>query len=149
MKKILCSLFIILMFTAYPVFASEQMAQATITYTCDDSFFIEIPEAITVGDECTINAIEVNISPSKCVYVDLGHPDGYVRLYNEANENEYIDAYFKDGNGTTLTVTNLNLATFASGSGGSSQTFTTYIDDSTGKTAGKYSGVAMFVIHCD
>ena len=149
MKKILSLFIVICMLLSCPVHASEQTAQATIIYTCEDSFFIEIPEAITVGEECYINAIEVNISPSKCVYVDLGHPDGYVRLYNESNENEYIDAYFKDSNDNVLTVTNLNLATFASGSDGSSQSFTTYVDDTTGKTAGQYTGVAMFWIHCD
>ncbi len=137
------------MLIANPVYASEQTAQATITYTCDDSFYIEIPSTINVGEECYINAVEVNISPTKNVYVDLGHPEGYVRLYNEGNENEYIDTYFQDGSGNTLTVTNLNLAMFSSGSSGSSQSFTTYVEDTTGKTAGQYTGVAMFWIHCD
>ena len=83
-------------------------------------------------------------------YVDLmNNPDEYVRLYNEQDESEYIDAYFMDDEGNTLTVTDMNLATFQSGSTGTSQSFTTFVNDTSGKAAGQYTGVAMFYIHCD
>lgn len=150
MKKIICCILSVIILLSNQVYASEQTAQATVTYTCEDSFFIEIPVTIAVGEECYINAVEVNISPSKAIYVDLMiNPDEYVRLYNESDNSKYIDAYFKDGEGNVLSVTDMNLATFYSGSGGTSQSFTTFVQDTTGKAAGAYSGIAMFWIHCE
>lgn len=151
MKKVFCLVLSLLMLMAAPVYAEEQTAQATVTYTCEDNFYIEIPETIAVGEVCYINAVEVNISPTKSVYVDLMiNPNSYVTIYNEADENQSLDVYFQREDGTTLSVTDLNLASFQSGSSGTSLSFTTYInDDMTGKMAGQYSGVAMFSIHCE
>lgn len=151
MKKVFCLVLSLLMLMATPVYAEEQTAQATVTYTCEDNFYIEIPETIAVGEVCYINAVEVNISPTKSVYVDLMiNPNSYVTIYNEADENQSLDVYFQREDGTTLSVTDLNLASFQSGSSGTSQSFTTYInDDMTGKMAGQYSGIAMFSIHCE
>lgn len=150
MKKILCAILIVTLVLAFPSYASELTAQATVTFTCDDYFYVEIPDTIVVGEVCTINAPEVNIAPNKCVYVDLmNNPDEYVRLYNEADETQTIDAYFMDGEGNVLTITDMNLATFQYGSSGASQTFSTFVNDVTGKAAGQYTGIANFYIHCD
>ena len=75
MKKVFCLVLSLLMFMAAPVYAEEQTAQATVTYTCEDNFYIEIPETIAVGEVCYINAVEVNISPTKSVELSEGLPD--------------------------------------------------------------------------
>lgn len=134
---------------AMPVCASEQTANATVTYTCEDSFFVQIPEVINVGEECSINAVEINISPNKAVYVDLAlSPDEYVTIHSE-NSDDTLDVYFVNSDGEPLSVTNMTLARFDSGSENSSQTFSTYVSETTGKTAGVYTGTAMFNIYCD
>ena len=149
MRKIISLiLFMTLVFTC-PVFGAEQTAQATLTYTCDDSFFIEIPETIAVGEECSISVVEANISPTKAIYVDLmNNPDEYVQLYNEYDNSEYIDAYFRNSEGNVLSVVDMNLATFQYGEN-TNKTFTTFVRDTSGKKAGAYSGTAVFYIHCD
>lgn len=151
MKKVFCLVLSLLMLMATPVYAEEQTAQATVTYTCEDNFYVEIPETIAVGEVCYINAVDVNIAPSKSVYVDLMiNPNSYVTIYNEVDESQSLDVYFQREDGTTLSVTDLNLACFQYGSSGTSQSFTTYINsDMAGKMAGQYSGIAMFSIHCD
>lgn len=112
------------------------------------SYGIEQVE-FNVGEECSINAVEINISPNKAVYVDLAlSPDEYVTIHSE-NSDDTLDVYFVNSDGEPLSVTNMTLARFDSGSENSSQTFSTYVSETTGKTAGVYTGTAMFNIYCD
>lgn len=150
MKKIftviICAMIFVMSITAY---ASEQTAEATIVYTCDDSFYIQIPDTIVVGEESYITASEVNISPNKTIYVDLvGEGEDHIQIHNDADSNETIDVYFQNSNGEDLRTNNMTLATFDGDSEGSTQSFSTYVQDTTGKKAGSYSGIAMFSIYC-
>lgn len=144
-KNVFLTILIVCMFTMN-VHAAEQTAEATVIYTCEDSFFIEIPQTIYVGEENYINAVEVNIAQGKKICVDLMmNPNEYVTLTNGSEE---IDVYFRDSDGNDLTVSNMTIAEFPSGSQNSQKTFTTYVGDTTGKTAGEYTGTAMFYIYC-
>ena len=86
-------------------------------------------------------------------YIDIikdlmNNPDEYVRLHNEYDNSEYIDAYFRNSEGNVLSVVDMNLATFQYGEN-TNKTFTTFVRDTSGKKAGAYSGTAVFYIHCD
>lgn len=149
LKKVSCVILSMIMICANPVYA-EDTVSATVTYYCDDYFYIEIPDTIVVGDECVITANEINISPSKTVYVDLmPNPNDFVTIYNEVDPNETLDVYFMNSDGNNIAINDTNLVSFEYGSDGTSKTFSTYVNDTTGKPAGEYSGTAMFSIHCD
>lgn len=148
MKKFFVLLMCTILMMSMTVNAEEQTAEATVTYTCEDRFFVQIPDTIIVGEEVTITAAEVNISPNKTIYVDLmGNGDDHIQIHNEADESETIDVYFRDGNGNDLKTNNMTLASFTGE--GETSTFSTYVNDTEGKKAGAYIGTAMFSIHCE
>lgn len=145
-KKILLTILIACML-AMQVHAAEQTSEATVVYTCADSFFIEIPQTIYAGEENTISAVEVNVADGKTVHVDLMmNPNEYVTVNNGSDS---INVYFTDSDGKDLTVSHMTLAEFPSGSQNTQKKFGTYVSDTTGKKAGEYTGTAMFYIYCD
>lgn len=149
-KRIICVFLSMAVVLATPVYASEEIVSANVSYYCDDYFYIQIPSSIVVGDECPVTAVDINISPTKTVYVDLiGDPNTYITIYNENNLSESLDVYFLNNDGNNLEPTNMNLVSFGYGDNGISKSFSTYVSDTTGKQAGHYTGTAMFSIRCE
>jgi hypothetical protein len=147
MKRFL-ALIVATMLFAVPVYAENYEVSSTLIYTQDDSFCIQIPETIYVGEQSVIEAVEMNIAPNKTVYVDLNHVDGYVEINSVNDPSSSMNVYFRSDTGTDLNVTNLTLASFASGDN-TLKEFSTYTDGTDNPVAGEYTGSVSFYIHCD
>lgn len=131
------------------VFANENiMLESTISYTCDDSFCVTIPQTIVVGEEVNIEAMDVNIAPGKTIYVDLATANDYVEIHSVVNPDSILLVYFNSSDGNQVTGFNPTLATFGYGESGSKH-FTTYINNTTDAIAGDYTGSVMFNIRCE
>lgn len=134
------------------VYAAEpQFSSSTVTYTVDDSFYVQIPETITVGDSATIYAIETNISEDKMIYVRIDGLDEYgcIKLTNDADSSYTISTYFMDSSGNKYSNSNNLIGTF-SASGNDGLTFNTGTDANPSMTkAGSYTGRVYFSIICE
>lgn len=147
MKK-LFAIIAVMMVIVYPVFADDIIAESTLIYTCDDSFWVNIPETIIVGEEASVEAMDVNIAPGKSIHVDISSPNDYVEIHSASDPNSTLHVFFNSADGGQITVIHPTVATFGSGESGSKQ-FTTYIDNTTDAIAGEYTGNVMFNIHCE
>lgn len=134
------------------VYAAEpQFGSSTITYTVEDSFYVQIPETINVGDSATIYAVETNISEDKMIYVRIDNLDanGCVTLTNDADSSYTISTYFMDLDGTKYSSSNNLIGTFNT-YGNTGLTFNTGTDANPSMTkAGSYTGQVYFSITCE
>ena len=96
MRKIIVLFITALLAITNPVFAEDMDIQSTLIYTCEDSFCINIPETIIVGEETNVEAIDVNIAPDKMVKIDLSMPNDYVEIYSVNKED--IIGFLQDKN---------------------------------------------------
>ena len=133
---------------AIPVFAEEMSVESTLVYTCEDSFFVSIPETIVVGEPSYVEATDINIAPGKTVYVDIASPNDYVEISSVNDSSNQLHVFFQNAEGTAVTVMNPSIATFEYGESGDKE-FNTYIENATNAIAGDYSGSVMFNIRCE
>lgn len=134
-----------------PVYAQEpQFGSATIEYTVEDSFMVHIPETMSIDEEASIFADQMNIDPSKSVRVYIAGfetSDG-IYISNVNNPDSKLVVHFRDENGNALSQSNTLVGSFVEES-----TFlhlTPYIDSYTQEqTAGRYTGVVYFNIQCE
>lgn len=139
--KMLVTIFIVI---ALACVANADEYESTVIYTADDSYFIEIPETIIVGEPAHITASEVNIADGKTISVGLGSMD-YIQIYNQKDTSKPLDVYFETEDGTRAS-TSIPLATFESDG---SREFTAVVNDTTNTLAGEYSGKVMFEVFCE
>lgn len=99
MRKIIVLFITALLAITNPVFAEDMDIQSTLIYTCEDSFCINIPETIIVGEETNVEAIDVNIAPDKMVKIDLSMPNDYVEIYSVNKEDSILQVYFTSSSG--------------------------------------------------
>ena len=148
MRKIIVLFITALLAITNPVFAEDMDIQSTLIYTCEDSFCINIPETIIVGEETNVEAIDVNIAPDKMVKIDLSMPNDYVEIYSVHKEDSILQVYFTSSSGDPVTVSNPTIATFSSGESGT-KSFIPYINNTTDAIAGEYTGSVMFSVRCE
>lgn len=134
------------------VYASEpQFGCSTVTYTVDDSFYVQIPETISVGDSATIYAIETNISADKLIYVRIDGLDsnGEITLTNDADSSQTITTYFTDENGNKYSSSNNLVGTFSPYGNDGMKIYTGTNANPGSARAGSYSGQVYFNITCE
>lgn len=148
MRKIIVLFITALLAITNPVFAEDMDIQSTLIYTCEDSFCINIPETIIVGEETNVEAIDVNIAPDKMVKIDLSMPNDYVEIYSVNKEDSILQVYFTSSSGDPVTVSNPTIATFSSSESGT-KSFIPYINNTTDAIAGEYTGSVMFSVRCE
>ena len=148
MRKIIVLFITALLAITNPVFAEDMDIQSTLIYTCEDSFCINIPETIIVGEETNVEAIDVNIAPDKMVKIDLSMPNDYVEIYSVNKEDSILQVYFTSSSGDPVTVSNPTIATFSSSESGT-KSFMPYINNTTDAIAGEYTGSVMFSVRCE
>ena len=148
MRKIIVLFITALLAITNPVFAEDMDIQSTLIYTCEDSFCINIPETIIVGEETNVEAIDVNIAPDKMVKIDLSMPNDYVEIYSVNKEDSILQVYFTSSSGDPVTVSNPTIATFSSCESGT-KSFMPYINNTTDAIAGEYTGSVMFSVRCE
>lgn len=127
-----------------------QDGSTTLTYTLNDSFWIMIPETIQVGETGSLYAEQLNVAPGHEVYVTITNLNefGGITLYNEYDDNSYINIGIFDSGGNSIDPQNPILGTFANS--GTTVNFTTFADyaNDLSHAAGNYTGVINFDIYC-
>jgi hypothetical protein len=150
MKKFLSMIALVTMlFCVQNVYAQEpQTGFATLTYTVDDSFMVYIPDSISVGQTAQLYASQINIDPSKHVYVRISNMgnDG-VTITSVNDSSSTLSVLFRDGEGNTLNQSNTLVGTFSESD--ASLYLTSYIDYDGNAVAGDYTGVVYFDISCE
>lgn len=152
MKKIITLLLTVSMVFAgiTCVYAQEpQMGSSTLTYTVDDSFWVYIPETMPVGQTAQLQAGDLNIDPSKQVYVSIANIDGDngVKIYNVNDSSATLSVKFKDANGNTLDKPGAVAGEFSST--GDIIEITPYVESDWDSMAGDYTGTVYFNIYCE
>ena len=157
LKKSLCAIILsVCIFfsscTNTMVYAAEpQMTTSTITYQADDQFCVYIPETIVVGESVQISAMDINIDPSKSVYVSFSgfELSGGITIYNIHDSQSTLTVFFTDELGNLYDTNNRIIGSFSNESEGTLLSFTSYVDATSSTIAGEYTGLVSFDIFCE
>lgn len=133
------------------VYAQEpQFSSSTIEYTVEDSFMVHIPESMSIDEEASIFADQINIDPSKSVkvYISGFETSDGIYISNVNDPDSKLVVHFRDENGNELSQSNMLVGSFVEES--ESLHLTPYLDSYTQEqAAGKYTGSVYFNIQCE
>lgn len=143
--KRLAKLFITtLLILAFTCIAYADEFEATVVYTADDRYYVEIPEIIVVGEPAHIKVSEADIATGKKIWVYLGNGDDEAKIYNEKDRSRPLSVYFFADDDTRATTT----TPLAVIDGVGTKEFTTSIGNLEDAMAGEYIGTVMFDVNC-
>ena len=148
MKRMIGAFLMAVILLVSPIYAEDMSAEATLKYTSEDTFFIQIPETIIVGETCQIEAVDLNIAPDKTVHVDVGMADDYIEITSVNDSNNKLRVAFHNEDNEQLNAGNVSLASFVK-DGDTVKDFTTTVEDTTNAIAGDYTGNVTFYIYCE
>ena len=154
MKKVLSVIIAIVMMCAItiPAASAESFNESVpVTYSAPDTFVLNIPAQIVVGERAYIEAESLNIRDTKQVEVTFGGftNSNTVSLYEENDPTKTVSVYFINNGGDIMSPTDNVVATFSNSNASASYTLDSQIvlDDQVVK-AGEYSGSVYFTADC-
>jgi len=154
MKKLL-ALVLSIILISFSVFAVSAQAQsvdysAEAVLTIPDTFIINIPAEIEVGQVTTINAIDINIATGREVSVSFSglNERGGVEVYNNV-DNTSAEVRFYDDNGADYKGDHLTIGTFTNDTADNTYNFYSTGRYTSDTRAGVYRGTVNFLVTCD
>lgn len=154
MKKVLSIIIAIVMMCAItiPAVSAESFNESVpVTYSAPDTFVLNIPAQIVVGERAYITAESLNIRDTKQVEVTFGGFTNYntVSLYDDNDPTNTVSVYFFNNDNDTMSPTDNVVATFSNTNPDASFILDSQIvlDDRVVK-AGEYSGAVYFTADC-
>lgn len=141
LAKLFITTLIILAFTCI-AYADE--LEATVVYTADDSYIVEIPETIVVGEPSYITVSDMDVANNKVIFVTLSGGANEMQIYNQRDTSRPLNVYFTDENGIRASATTSVAMFWAEGT----KEFTAVVENEQDAIAGEYTGSVMFDISC-